>query len=304
MSIQVRNLCKIYGQQQAVWQADFEVRRGHVAGLLGANGAGKSTIMKILMGFVAPTSGEAYIDGISTAHEPLMAKRAAGYLPEHNPLYLDMYVAEYLRFVYDIYMLPRHKANARIRSIMDITGLMPEGSKRIGQLSKGYRQRVGLAQALVHEPQVLILDEPTAGLDPNQLAEIRALIVKVGKEKTVILSTHIMQEVEAVCSSVIIMNKGKIIAHDTPHNIRRIAGMANAAAVSVTLASGIEQHAWSADFIDYAKQISPTEWLLYPKNNEDIRAKVFRYAVDNQWIILELKHQSQHLEEAFRALTM
>jgi ABC-2 type transport system ATP-binding protein len=214
-----------------------------------------------------------------------------------------MYIVEYLHFVYSIYGLPRSNAHQRVRNVMEITGLMPEKGKKIGHLSKGYRQRVGLAQALIHDPKVLILDEPTAGLDPNQLTEIRSLIAAVGKEKTVMLSTHIMQEVEAMCSSVIIVNKGKIIAYDTPQNVRRQAENTNIVPVEVTLSQPTVPAQWQTDFIAQAEQVSDTEWVFYAQNNEDIRPKIFHYVVQNNWTLIEMKQREKPLEEAFRLLT-
>lgn len=212
MSIQVADLSKVYGQQTAVNAISFEAKTG-VLGFLGPNGAGKSTTMKMLTGYVPPTSGTATVNGFDIARQPLEVKRSIGYLPESNPLYTDMYVKEALGFIAGIHQL--HEPQKRIAEVIEQTGLGPEQHKKIGQLSKGYRQRVGLAQAIMHNPQVLILDEPTSGLDPNQLVGIRQLISDLGKTKTIILSTHIMQEVEAVCGRVIIINKGKIVANDT-----------------------------------------------------------------------------------------
>jgi ABC-2 type transport system ATP-binding protein len=217
MSIRVQALTKVYGQQKAVDGISFEAGIG-VLGFLGPNGAGKSTTMKMLTGFIPATAGTASVCGFDIDKQPLDVKRNIGYLPENNPLYTDMYVKESLRFVADIHGL--HDVDKRIAEVIEQTGLGPERHKKIGQLSKGYRQRVGLAQAILHNPQVLILDEPTSGLDPNQLVGIRQLITELGKTKTIILSTHIMQEVEAVCSNVIIINKGKIVANDTLSNLR------------------------------------------------------------------------------------
>lgn len=211
MSIQVKDLAKHYGSQKAVNQISFEAKPGRILGFLGPNGAGKSTTMRMLTGYLAPTSGEAKICGFDVLKEAIKAKTQIGYLPEHTPLYLDMYVKEFLSFVAQTYGIKDtgHKVNEVIKQV----GLSPEQHKKIGTLSKGYRQRVGLAQAIIHNPQVLILDEPTSGLDPNQLTDIRALIKDLGKDKTVILSTHIMQEVEAICDDIIIINKGKIVAN-------------------------------------------------------------------------------------------
>ncbi|TWR27052.1 ATP-binding cassette domain-containing protein [Mucilaginibacter achroorhodeus] len=217
MSIQVAALSKVYGVQKAVNAISFEAKTG-VLGFLGPNGAGKSTTMKMLTGYIPPTDGTATVNGFDIIKQPLEVKRSIGYLPESNPLYTDMYVKEALDFIAGIHQL--HDANKRIAEVIEQTGLGPEQHKKIGQLSKGYRQRVGLAQAILHDPQVLILDEPTSGLDPNQLIEIRQLISELGRSKTVILSTHIMQEVEAVCNNVIIINKGNIVANDTLANLR------------------------------------------------------------------------------------
>ena len=213
MSVKVEQLTKVYGTQKAIDQISFEAKKGEVLGFLGPNGAGKTTTMKILTGFIPPTEGTAEVCGLSVLEEPLAVRRKIGYLPEHNPLYKDMYVKEYLRFVAGMYQLSKPKN--RIAEMVEMTGLEREQHKPIGALSKGYRQRVGLAQAMLHDPEVLILDEPTSGLDPNQLAEIRALIKKVGEEKTVIFSTHIMQEVQAICDRVVIIRQGELVANDT-----------------------------------------------------------------------------------------
>ncbi len=213
MSVKVEQLTKVYGTQKAIDQISFEAKKGEVLGFLGPNGAGKTTTMKILTGFIPPTEGSAEVCGLSVLEEPIAIRRKIGYLPEHNPLYKDMYVKEYLRFVAGMYQLSKPKD--RIAEMVEMTGLEREQHKPIGALSKGYRQRVGLAQAMLHDPEVLILDEPTSGLDPNQLAEIRALIKKVGQEKTVIFSTHIMQEVQAICDRVIIIRQGELVANDT-----------------------------------------------------------------------------------------
>jgi ABC-2 type transport system ATP-binding protein len=210
--IEVKNITKIYGDQKAVDDVSFSVKEGEVVGLLGPNGAGKSTLMKILTCFIPPTEGEATICGHSIYDDPLAVRREIGYLPEHNPLYLEMYVREFLQFSAGIYGLKNCKE--RVEEMIKLVGLPPESNKRIGQLSKGYRQRVGLAQALIHDPKVLILDEPTTGLDPNQLEEIRNVIKDAGKKKVVLLSTHIMQEVEAMCTRAIIINHGKLVSDD------------------------------------------------------------------------------------------
>ncbi|MGL4630761.1 MAG: ATP-binding cassette domain-containing protein [Leadbetterella sp.] len=217
MSIKVKNLSKVYGSQAAIDGINFEIQQGEIVGFLGPNGAGKSTTMKILTGYLTPTSGEAYILDSQVEIDNLDLKKRIGYLPEHNPLYLEMYVRDYLMFNGELYGLKGAILKQKVEQIIQLVGLLPESHKKIVQLSKGYRQRVGLAQALLHDPEVLILDEPTTGLDPNQLSEIRALIKQIGQNKTVVLSTHIMQEVEAICDRVIVIHKGKIVS-DEPLN--------------------------------------------------------------------------------------
>lgn len=212
MSISVQNLTKIYGTQRAIDSLDFTINKGEIVGFLGPNGAGKSTTMKIITGFLAATTGSVKVEDIDVSENPIEVKKRIGYLPEHNPLYVDMYVSEFLRFMGSLHGLNSKTLESRVPEIIELVGLSIEQHKKIGQLSKGYRQRVGLAHALIHDPEVLILDEPTTGLDPNQLVEIRGLIKEIGREKTVILSTHIMQEVEALCERVIIINHGHIVA--------------------------------------------------------------------------------------------
>lgn len=215
--IEINNITKIYDHQKALDNVSFTVNPGEIVGLLGPNGAGKSTLMKIITCFIPPTDGEVTVCGHSIYDDPLEVRRQIGYLPEHNPLYLDMYVREFLRFSAGLYGLK--DADKKADEMIDLTGLTPEANKKLGQLSKGYRQRAGLAQALIHDPKVLILDEPTTGLDPNQLEEIRTLIRRIGRTKMVLLSTHIMQEVEAVCTRAIIINHGKIVSDDTMQNL-------------------------------------------------------------------------------------
>lgn len=224
MSLIVQNLTKIYAQQKALDQVSFEAEKGQVLGFLGPNGAGKSTTMKIATGFLLPDEGDVLINGISVLQSPKAVSKLIGYLPEHNPLYLEMYVKEFLGFIAGLYGIKGQQAKKRIDELIPLCGLEIEAHKKIHQLSKGYRQRVGLAKALIHDPEVIILDEPTTGLDPNQLVEIRALIKKISKEKTLILSTHIMQEVEAICEKVVIINKGKIVASDLLSNLKSEAG--------------------------------------------------------------------------------
>lgn len=224
MAISVNQLTKTYGGQTAVNNITFSIKKGQILGFLGPNGAGKSTTMKILAGFMSSTSGQAQLDDELITVDSLETKRKVGYLPEHNPLYLEMYVTEYLNFVGGMFGLKGDLLKSNVAKVIEMVGLLPEKHKKIEQLSKGYRQRVGLAQALIHDPEVLILDEPTTGLDPNQLVEIRKLIKEVGKNKTIILSTHIMQEVEAICDRVIIINKGNLVADDTLENLKKDGG--------------------------------------------------------------------------------
>lgn len=224
MAISVNQLTKTYGSQTAVNNISFSIEKGQILGFLGPNGAGKSTTMKILAGYISSTSGEAQLDSDVITVDSLVTKSKIGYLPEHNPLYLEMYVTEYLSFVGGMFGLKGTVLREKVAKVIEMVGLMPEKHKKIEQLSKGYRQRVGLAQALIHDPEVLILDEPTTGLDPNQLVEIRKLIKEVGKNKTIILSTHIMQEVEAICDRVIIINKGNLVADDTLENLKKDGG--------------------------------------------------------------------------------
>lgn len=220
MSIKVTHVTKKYDSQLALNDVNLEIEKGRIVGLLGPNGAGKSTLMKIITCFIPPTEGTVTVEGYDILDNPMEVRRCVGYLPEHNPLYLDMYVREYLEFVAGIHHITGGEAKKRIDEMIEKTGLTVEMRKKIGALSKGYRQRVGLAQAMMHNPSVLILDEPTSGLDPNQLVEIRALITEIGKEKTVLLSTHIMQEVEAMCPEIVIINKGVVVANDKIENIK------------------------------------------------------------------------------------
>jgi ABC-2 type transport system ATP-binding protein len=302
MSIKVADVSKFYGAQAALNHVSFEVERGQVVGLLGPNGAGKSTMMKILAGFIPPSSGEAFVGGFNVAAQPLQARKIVGYLPEHNPLYLDMYVSEFLAFVAGVYGLKKASQKA-VGDAIEVTGLSREVHKKIGQLSKGYRQRVGLAQALLHKPDVLILDEPTAGLDPNQLSEIRQLIVRVGKEKTVMLSTHIMQEVEAMCGRVIIIKEGKIVAHDTPQRVRQ-----QASEVVNTVEVEFMEEVSKAIFeqvggVACVEEIAPRTFLLTANGAEDIRPAIFQLSVKEKITILKIQRQEKPLEEIFRDLT-
>ncbi len=301
MSIEVIEVTKIYGAQKALDGISFSVNSGEVVGLLGPNGAGKSTLMKIITGFILPSSGTAKIQGFDIMKDPLEVKKRLGYLPEHNPLYTDMYVKEYLEFVARIYS-PGSSAKRAVEEIINKTGLSPERQKKIGELSKGYRQRVGLAQALIHDPEVLIFDEPTSGLDPNQIVEIRNLISEVGKEKTVILSTHIMQEVEAICDRVVIIDHGTIVANDATDRIHTKTDHLQKILVefqgTVSL-KGLEQIPGVAQVF----KVSDACWVIQGPVQEDLRPKIFNYAVENKLTVLSQQVQEKSLEEIFWELT-
>lgn len=299
MSIQVNNITKIYGEQKALNNVSFEVGSNEIVGFLGPNGAGKSTMMKILTCYIPPTSGSARVSGFDVASQSLEVRRCIGYLPEHNPLYLDMYVKEFLEFVGGIYKIKN--SAARVKEMIGITGLQAEQNKKIGALSKGYRQRVGLAQAIIHDPKVLIMDEPTTGLDPNQLEEIRGLIKALGKEKTVMLSTHIMQEVEAICDKVIIINKGEIVANDATrslrsHTTRQVITVEFDKPVEAEKLKGIED-------IEKVKQLQNTTWQLVSSVPHDIRKRIFDFAVANNLGVLTLNREEQKMEDVFKELT-
>ncbi|MEZ4874105.1 MAG: gliding motility-associated ABC transporter ATP-binding subunit GldA [Flavobacteriaceae bacterium] len=296
MSIEVHHITKNYGAQKALDDISFSIKKGEIVGFLGPNGAGKSTLMKILTTYLSPSSGTAAVNGFSVEKEASAVQKSIGYLPEHNPLYLDMYVKEYLAFNAEIYGIPK----SMIEKVIDQTGLIPESHKKIQQLSKGYRQRVGLATALLHAPEVLILDEPTTGLDPNQLIEIRELIKTVGKEKTVLLSTHIMQEVEAICDRVIIINKG-IIVLDKP--IKELSKNKNQI-IEVEFDYRVEEVA--LEKIAQIKKVENKEGFVYHLHfttEEDMRAKVFDFAHDNGLKILQLHQKNTSLEKLFTELT-
>ena len=300
MSVKVQDLTKIYGTQNAIDNISFDIAEGAIVGLLGPNGAGKSTTMKILTGFIPQSSGQAWVHGYNVAENSLEVRRLTGYLPESNPLYTDMYVQEYLHYVAGFYQVARK--SARVKEMIDITGLGIEQHKKIGQLSKGYRQRVGLAQAMIHDPKVLILDEPTSGLDPNQLVEIRKLIIDIGKQKTIILSTHIMQEVEAMCERVIIINRGKMVANDSVAQLQKRA--TGAASVQVEFSAAIEAAVLKKlpGIID-VKNEGGNRWLVSGNAKADIRKLLFDFAVQKQLTVLSLNQRENSLEEVFRELT-
>jgi ABC-2 type transport system ATP-binding protein len=299
MSLSVQNITKLYGEQKALDAVNFEISGGEIVGFLGPNGAGKSTIMKIITGYIAPNEGIVLVNGMNIGTEILEIRKQIGYLPEHNPLYLEMYVKEYLRFVAKIYKVADIKN--RVAEIIDMTGLQIEQHKKIGALSKGYRQRVGLAAALIHDPSVLILDEPTTGLDPNQIVEIRNLIRKVGSQKTVLLSTHIMQEVEAICDRVIIINQGKIVADNAVGQIKDTLSDKQFV-IQVEFDKTLTETELLKIGTNFElKKISATRYLF--KSQADIRADIFRFAVANKLILMTLKLEQKTLEEVFRELT-
>ncbi len=302
MSIVVKEVTKFYGEQHALKDVSFEVHPGKIVGFIGPNGAGKSTMMKIMCGLFPPDKGSVSMFGYDAIFDSLNVRRILGYLPENNPLYYDMYVREYLSYVAGLYGL-RRGIRSRIDGIVEMTGLSTEQHKKIGSLSKGYRQRVGLGQALIHDPRVLILDEPTTGLDPNQIIEIRNLIFKLGKEKTVILSTHIMQEVEAICDRVIIINKGRILAHDEAMNIKDYSlSVKQTVHVEFKISPGPEKLR-SIKGVMQVRQIDDTSWLLEGEEGPDLRSEVFQFAVDNNLMILSLQKKDKRLEDVFHELT-
>lgn len=296
MSIKVSQLTKVYGSQKAVNDISFEVNRGEILGFLGPNGAGKSTTMKIATGFIPPSEGRVEVEGVDVTKDAIAARKQIGYLPEHNPLYLDMYVHEYLAFIGELHGLKGKALKDRIVEMISLCGLTVEQDKKIGTLSKGYRQRVGLAQALIHDPSVLILDEPTTGLDPNQLAEIRNLIKQISKDKTVILSTHIMQEVKALCNRVIIINAGSIVANDTVENLTESQHV-----LRVELQSPINTETLSG--FGVVTEVSQAIYEIAHTSKEDLRPKVFELAKQNDWVILSMQQNEKDLEQVFRNLT-
>ena len=312
MSIEVKNLLKVYGEQKAVNNISFKVNKGEIVGFLGPNGAGKSTTMKIITGYLEQNGGEAYVCGINVTEDPLQTKKKVGYLPELNALYYDMFVREYLGFIAEIHQIRNPKS--KIQNIIELVGLSTEANKKIGQLSKGYKQRVGLAAALIHDPEVLILDEPTSGLDPNQIIEIREVIKKQGKDKTVLFSSHILQEVEAMCDRVIIINKGEIVANDMLSNLKK--GNEAHHTVIVQFKDPVDKH-----LLENIKEVSsiqeittsPTESLrtnlksdsyrIQTSNPEVVRKQILELSLQHNLNIVSLQSESQSLEDVFRSLT-
>lgn len=300
MSITVNHITKKYGVQKALDDISFQIDAGEIVGLLGPNGAGKSTLMKIISCFIPPTTGDVKVYGFDILEESIEVRKRIGYLPENNPLYLDMYVKEYLEFISGIHHLSDKKA--RISSMIETTGLGIEQNKKIGALSKGYRQRVGLAQVLIHDPDVLILDEPTTGLDPNQIIEIRELIRQIGEQKTIILSTHIMQEVEAICNRAIIINQGKIVADDQTKKLANINLVHEV--VVVEFGEKVDSKKLrQVKGIEKIKSIDNKTWVIEAATGTDIRSDIFKFAVDNNYTVLSLNREKQNLEKVFQQLT-
>jgi ABC-2 type transport system ATP-binding protein len=308
MDIIVENLTKIYGTQRAVDNISFKVHTGEVLGFLGPNGAGKTTTMKAITSYLVPNKGTIKLGEFSVTDQPEEVRRLIGYLPENNPLYNEMPVLDYLRFVAEIQGIDKSRIKERIREMVRVCGLEGEKHKKIGELSKGYRQRVGLAQALIHDPEVLILDEPTAGLDPNQIIEIRELIRTIGREKTVILSSHILAEVEATCDRILIINKGKIVADGTPENLRKKAQ--GQEMLRLTIEEGTKN-----DIVNGLQRLHSIDWVnplagsnnrfeVQSKPNQSSRREIFDLCVRNKWVLTELTVIETKLEDIFHELTM
>lgn len=300
MSILLKHITKQFGAQKALDDISFEVKKGDVVGFLGPNGAGKSTTMKIITGYIPATSGQVWVNDLDVEINPLEIKRNIGYLPENNPLYYDMYVKEYLSFVAKIHRLDQ--IPQKVKQVIEQVGLGVEQNKLIGSLSKGYKQRVGLAQAIIHNPSVLVLDEPTSGLDPNQIVEIRHLIQELGREKTILMSTHIMQEVEAICDRIIIINKGKIVADDRKDIVKSTLGQKTVVFVEFSaeiVPAELKKYLSIQDIVAKGNR----QYLLVSNTAQDIREKVFQYAVEHKISVLEIRRESHDLEDIFKSLT-
>jgi ABC-2 type transport system ATP-binding protein len=299
MSITVKNLTRLYGEQKAVNDISFSIQQGEIVGFLGPNGAGKSTTMKMITGYLEPSAGEISISGIDVKKEPLQAKKKIGYLPESNALYYDMYVREYLGFIADVHGISNKKET--IENVIKQVGLTPESNKRVGQLSKGYKQRVGLAAALLHNPEILILDEPTSGLDPNQIVEIRNVIKEQGKDKLVLFSSHILQEVEAICDRVIIINKGKIVADD---KLTQLQQRSSTNVVRVQFKEALEAE-WlkRLNGVKTVNKIDAHTWTIETNDPETVRTELKKLERENNLDIVSLQSENQSLEEVFRSLT-
>jgi len=300
MSIEVKGLTKLYGEQKAVNDISFNAGSGEIVGFLGSNGAGKSTTMKIITGYLTADAGEVKVCGIDVKAQPLETKKRIGYLPESNPLYYEMFVREYLDFVAGVHGIPSKKQ--KIEEVISTVGLTPESKKKIGQLSKGYKQRVGLAAALIHNPDVLILDEPTTGLDPNQIIEIREVIKKLGQHKTILFSSHILQEVEAICDRVVIINKGKLVADDTLAVLRNQSQQNNT--VKVEFKEAIDASLLKTlPGVDAVNKLNGNEWELGCSNVNDVKRSLLELSLQQNLNIISLQSGEQKLEEVFRNLT-
>jgi ABC-2 type transport system ATP-binding protein len=301
MSLYVSHLTKLYGQQKAVNDISFSIEKGEIVGFLGPNGAGKSTTMKIATGYLPPTSGTVQVNGLDVTTHSLKVRKMMGYLPEHNPLYLDMFVHEYLHFVGKVFEISSSTLKTRIPEIIGLCGLGREQNKKIEELSKGYRQRVGLAQALIHNPDVLILDEPTTGLDPNQILEIRKLIKEISRDKTVIFSTHIMQEVQAICDRVIVINQGEIVADD---KVASLLKRQSHVYVVVEFEGEVnESELLALDGVERVTSLQKGLYRLAAREGADLRPEVFRLAADKNLSLIGLRQEENSLEEIFRSLT-
>ena len=308
MSVSVSNLTKKYQTQRAVDNISFEVKTGEVLGFLGPNGAGKTTTMKIITGYMAPSDGDVRINGISVLEEPQKIKPLIGYLPESNPLYQEMQVLEYLEFIGELQNLSKSRIKDRIAEMVKVCGLNVEKHKKIGELSKGYKQRVGLAQALIHDPEILILDEPTTGLDPNQIVEIRNLIREIGREKTVILSTHILPEVEATCDRILIINDGKIVADGTSESLRKRAQGQEVLKVGIDEAANKDQVISELLKLETVGLVDPIKdnnfmFMINSKDESSSKKSIFEMCVKNNWVLSELTPIETKLEDIFRELT-
>jgi ABC-2 type transport system ATP-binding protein len=299
MSIEVKNLLKVYGEQKAVNNISFKLEKGEIVGFLGPNGAGKSTTMKIITGYLQQTGGSAFVSGLNVSDEPLETKRKIGYLPEANALYYDMYVREYLSFVAEIHKVKDPKA--AIESVINLTGLQTESKKKIGQLSKGYKQRVGLAAALIHDPEVLILDEPTSGLDPNQIIEIREVIRQQGKNKTVLFSSHILQEVEAICDRVIIINKGQLVADDHISKLRN--NIHSTTTVLLVLKQKADSSLFEAAFGQDVREENGTQWRFETTEPEKLKKRILEFSLKHNLDVVSIQSEQVNLEDVFRTLT-
>lgn len=308
MSVSVRNLTKKYQTQRAVDNISFEVKTGEVLGFLGPNGAGKTTTMKIITGYMAPSDGDVRINGISVLEDPQKIKPLIGYLPESNPLYHEMQVLEYLEFIGELQNLSKSRIKDRIAEMVKVCGLNVEKHKKIGELSKGYKQRVGLAQALIHDPEILILDEPTTGLDPNQIVEIRNLIREIGREKTVILSTHILPEVEATCDRILIINEGKIVADGTSDSLRKRAQGQEILKVGIAEAANKDEVISEFQKLESVALVDPikeNDFMFMINSKDELSSKklIFDMCVKNNWVLSELTPIETKLEDIFRELT-